>query len=311
MKSKGRFVWGAAILLVGVILGYAGAHARKSGFLGWQVSAADQVEAAGTSPDREELRRNIRVSVQDWYGLAENIKVDVGSVGDSHFPEFLTTKVTMDDGKNKREHPFYVSRDRRFLMENVFRLSANPQRDTMNSISLRGEISQGPSSARVTVVEYADLQCASCARFHRFVKDEFVPRYGNRVRVVYKEYPLAQVHDWALSGAIASQCVNRDDPQAVIRYRDLIFANQKLLTAANAREKLLELGEQAGTDRNRLARCLDTKATLSHVRRSLEEGRQLGVRSTPTVFINGKKLSGNATPALIFRLVDAELAKSK
>lgn len=305
MKSKRRFAWGAAILLAGVILGYAGAHARQSGLLGRQVSAA------GTSAGRQELRRSILVSVQEWYGLPENIKVDVGSVEESHFPEFLTTKVTMDDGKNKREHPFYISRDGRFLMENVFRLSANPQRDTVNSISLRGEISQGPSSARVTMVEYGDLQCGSCARFHRFVKDEFLPRYGNRVRVVYKEYPLAQVHDWALSGAIASQCVNRDDPKAVIRFRDLIFANQTLITSMTARDQLLAFGEQAGADRNRLARCLDTKATLSHVRRSLQEGRRLGVRSTPTVFINGKKLSGNATPALIFRLVDAELAKSK
>ena len=311
MKSKGRFAWGAAILLAGMILGYAGAHARKSGFLGREVSAAGEGEAVGTSADRQELRRSIRVSVQEWYGLAENIKVAVGRVEDSPFPEFLTAKVTMDDGKNKREHPFYLSRDGRFLMENVFRLSAHPQRDAMNSISLQGEISLGPSSARVTVVEYGDLQCGSCARFHEFVKKEFLPRYGNRVRVVYKEYPLTQVHDWALSGAIASQCVNRDDTEAVIRFRDLIFANQTLLTAANVREKLLEFGEQAGADRNRLARCLDTKATLSHVRSSLQEGRKLGVRSTPTVFINGKKLAGNATPALIFRLVDAELAKSK
>ena len=91
MKSKGRFVWGAAILLVGVILGYAGAHARKSGFLGWQVSAADQGEAAGTSADREVLRRNIRVSVQEWYGLADNIKVAVGRVGDSRPPRLPWT----------------------------------------------------------------------------------------------------------------------------------------------------------------------------------------------------------------------------
>ena len=318
MKRVRRMAAGVAILCMGVLGGLAGADARNNRVWTFGIESGGVVHAGEASrvavpgeesAQREKLRQRIGAFVREWYGLPETVKLDVGAVEESHFPEFLMTQVTLDDGQNQQAHPFYLSRDGRFLMEKVYRLSAHPERDVVRMIKLSDEVSKGPANAPVTLVEYADLQCASCARLHQFLKNEFLPRYGDKVRIIFKEFPLTHIHDWALAGSIASQCVSRNDPQAVLLFRDLIFTNQAQITAANARQKFLLFGEQAGANRNRLAQCFDTKATLPHVRRSVQEGRQLGVRSTPTVFINGKRVAGNASPAIFYRLVDHALQK--
>ena len=320
MKLVQRIAGGVAIFCFGVFWGFAGADARNKGLWSFGSESRGVVHAGetslaavpvGGSAQQEKLRQTVGIFVREWYGLPETVKLDVGTLEDSYFPEFLVTQILIDDGKNQQAHHFYLSRDGRFLMENVYRLTTHPDRDRVRMIKVADEVSKGPANAPVTFVEYADLQCASCARLHLFLKNEFLPRYGDKVRIIFKEFPLAHIHDWALSGAIASQCVLRNDPQAALLFRDLIFANQAQITAANAREKFLLFSEQVGANRNQLAQCFDTKATLPHVRRSVQEGRQLGVRSTPTVFINGKRVTGTASPAIFYRLVDHALNKAK
>ena len=258
----------------------------------------------------EELRRTILLFVREWYGLPETVKLDASAVQASHLPDFLKTQVTMDDGKGKRSYSFFVSRDGQYLMEGVFRLTAHPENDVLQTMTVDGELFEGPASAGVTIVEYADLQCAACAKMHTFLKSQLLPRFGSRIKIVYKEFPLAHVHDWALQGSLASQCAREAGPETALTFRDLIFAHQSEINKDNARDKLLDYGEQAGADRVLLAQCLDSKATLAHVRRSLAEGRRLAVRSTPTLFVNGKRFAGSSTAAILYRMVTDALAAS-
>ena len=259
----------------------------------------------------EELRRTILLFVREWYGLPEEVEIEASAVQESHLPDFLETQVTMDDGKGKRSYSFFVSRDGRYLMEGVFRLTAHPENEVLQTMTVDGELFEGPASAGVTIVEYADLQCGACAKMHTFLKSQLLPRFENRIKIVYKEFPLPQVHDWALQGSMANQCAREAGPEAALRFRDLIFAHQSEINKENARDKLLEYGEQAGADRVPLAQCLDSKATLAHVRRSMAEGRRLAVRSTPTLFINGKRFTGNSTAAVLYRMVTDALAASE
>ena len=109
-------------------------------------------------------------------------------------------------------------------------------------------------------MEYADLECPVCGRLHEFLVEDLLPKYGDKVRVIFKEFPLP-MHDWSLTAAIANECVYRIKPEAFAPYRTLIFQNQAATNVANIRDTLLGYADQVGVDRVKLAGCLDSKAS--------------------------------------------------
>jgi protein-disulfide isomerase len=106
---------------------------------------------------------------------------------------------------------------------------------------------------------------------------------------------------------VANECAYQINPSAFPRYRSLIFANQNVINAANAREMLLGLGDNAGVDRSTLATCMDSKASLARVEASRQEGKDLGVDRTPTSFVNGRIFVGLPSEAAFYKIVDDAL----
>jgi protein-disulfide isomerase len=246
--------------------------------------------------------------MRERFSVPETVKLSTGAFRNSPYADFYVTTVTKDDGKEKSSQDFYVSKNGRYLIDGtIFTLGVDPKREVVQSISLRDVPSEGAANAPVTIVEFSDLQCPSCALFHEFLTKQLLPKYPGQVRVVFKEFPLINIHDWALTGAIADQCVYQINPQLYVPYRTMIFQHQTSLTGANARDALLQYGEQLGIDRLRLATCIDSKATLPRVERDAREGSQLGVSQTPTSYINGKILTGAAAPDVVFTAIEEAL----
>src|SRR5579875_3553007 len=92
-----------------------------------------------------------------------------------------------------------------------------------------------------------------------------------------------------------------------LSYRSSIFAHQSEINVTNVRDQLLQLGENAGLNRLKLAACMDSEASLSRVEADLREGNELQVTSTPTCFINGKMVVGIQPPAEFYKVIDAAL----
>jgi protein-disulfide isomerase len=140
-----------------------------------------------------------------------------------------------------------------------------------------------------------------------------VPKYGDRVKIVFKEFPIPAIHNWALSGALAAQCAYQLKPAVFVKYRSLVFANQQAVDEATkddvskAQGLLLNYAEQAGIDRANLATCLDSQASLPRVEASVREGQMLGVDSAPTCFVNGQVVVGMPEPEKFFKIVDNAL----
>jgi protein-disulfide isomerase len=267
--------------------------------------------AAGSSSDAA-AREKIIKYMRERYNIPETVKMTAGPFRNSNYADFYVTTITVDDGKQKKSQDFYVSRDRRYLVEGtIFTLGADPRQEVTRTIATQDLPGQGPASAPVTIVEYSDLQCPMCARVHELLEKEVLPKYGNRVRVVFKEFPLVAVHDWSLTAAIANQCAYTLNPPLYLPFRSLIFKNQASFNAANVRDLLLTYGEQAGLDRLKLAGCIDSKASLPRVEKDAREGQQLGVSSTPTSFINGKPLVGLPSPEQYFQAIDEALRSSR
>lgn len=246
--------------------------------------------------------------VQEAFKTPANLKLAVGGFKPSTSPDFQQGTLSMDNNGVKSDKVVLLSRDgKHLIVSELYNLAVDPRQKVLRTISLHDEPSQGPADAPVTIVEYADLQCPTCARMHDFLETKLLPRYGNKVRVVFKEFPLVGVHDWSMIAAIACQCAYEMNPAAYVPMRSAIFRNQQLINITNLRETLLSYGEEAGVSRVRLAGCLDAKSSLPRVQRDMEEGKRIEVNQTPTLYINGRMMIGLPSEDAYYQLIDADL----
>jgi protein-disulfide isomerase len=258
-------------------------------------------------PLGKDPRAGIVQHVRETFKVPASVKIRVGPFVNSPFPSFDSTTITADSGGKEQKARYYVTKDRRFLvLGDILSLDVDPRLQALHLLNLKNQATEGPANAPVTIVEFADLECPTCARAHLFLKNQLLPRYGKKVRLVFKEFPLVTIHPWALQAALASQCAYEINPLEFPAYRASIFENQQDFNATNVRDMLLYFGERVGLDRLKLAACIDSKATLPRVEASLREGEELGVNSTPTFFINGRKLVG-ADPQAFYQAVNEAL----
>ena len=236
--------------------------------------------------------------------LSPQTVIKIGPFNRTPYPQFLKSLVTVSDGKNTQTAEIFITQDRRIGILGV----VLPFREDFvrGLIKTKDVPSQGSSNAPVTLVEYADLECPTCARLHEFLEKVLLPKYGNKVRVIFKEFPLP-FHDWSATAAVANECAYQINPSAFPGYRTLIFANQNVINAANVRERLLGLADEAGVDRLRLAACMDSKATLPRVEAARQEGEDLGIHATPTSFVNGRIVIGLPSEAAYYKVIDEAL----
>jgi protein-disulfide isomerase len=267
---------------------------------------------AAQAPNQAGTREKIIRYIRERFNIPDTVKVTVGDFRESVYPDFYAITLTLEDGKDKRSQPFFVSKNGRYLVDgSIYTLGGDARKDVVQLISLEDQATQGPATAPVTLVEYSDLQCPSCARLHEMLETDIIPKYGDKLRVVFKEFPLTAIHDWTLVAAVAAQCTYEIDPSKYVPYRSLVFQNQDMLDADHIRDTLLHLAAKAGIDNMKLASCIDSQASLPRVEASTREAQALGISQTPTSFINGRAFVGAPPLADIYKLIDEALSDSK
>ncbi|HUI42997.1 MAG TPA: DsbA family protein [Terriglobia bacterium] len=253
--------------------------------------------------------------VREHFKIPAKVNLATGALGPSPYHDFLVTTLTATDGSQTQTQKFIVTGDKKFLgLGDLYPFNVDPRRQALGIMSLKDQPTQGPASAPVTIVEYADLECPSCAHMHQYLEDEFLPKYGNKVRMVFKEFPLP-FHAWSKNAAVANECAFQMDPAKFVPYRTLIFKHQTDIDASQAsstdvRDLLLGYGQQAGLDRGRLSACFDAQASLARVEAGRKEGEQLSVTQTPTFYVNGRIYPG-PTPEILTQAVEDALNAAK
>ena len=248
-------------------------------------------------------------NIRQIFHLPPGMVLSVDALKPSAIPNFYTVAVTGDANGKKQTTDFFVSKDKRYLLPGVLYTVMSPS-EIMRIINTRNQPYSGGENAPVTIVEYADLECPACARAQAFLEGQLVPKYGDKIRLIYKEFPLP-MHDWSHQAALANECGYQIQPSTFARYRTLIFSRQTEINVANVREKLLEYGQQVGLNRLKLAACMDSNASLPRVEAGMREGAKLEVASTPTFFINGKMVVGPGDPQTFYTLIDEDLQHNK
>lgn len=161
----------------------------------------------------------------------------------------------------------------------------------------------GPASAPVTLVEFSDFQCPFCQRVMPTLK-QVRDKYGDKVRVVWKDYPLTQIHPQAFEAAEAGNCAHEQGK--FWAFHDRLFPNQQALQT----EFLKRYAADAGLDTMKFDACLDSSKYQQRVQDAIEAGTRLGVSSTPTVFVNGRVISGAQPLEAFSAIIDEELARA-
>lgn len=294
---------------------------------------------AAQSNNTAEVNQRIERQVRNSAELSPTAKVAVGERRTSDFGGWDLVTVAVEDQGVPKTYTFLLSRDGKSLVHfNKFDISTDPYQRTMSKIDLGGRPVRGNKDAKVTVVVYDDFQCPYCARMYETLFGEVMKTYGDRVKVIYKDYPLYEIHPWAVRAAVNANCLLEQSNDAYWQFSDQVHKKQQEIgqqesapepkqakggkpepakPAKDASEKsrvrdtgldklALEVGTKNNLDAARLRACLATRDT-SKVRASLQEGRDLGVSATPTLFINGEKLEGAASSEELIAVLDRAL----
>jgi rhodanese-related sulfurtransferase/predicted DsbA family dithiol-disulfide isomerase len=155
----------------------------------------------------------------------------------------------------------------------------------------------------VTIIEFADFECPVCVRAQAAVQ-EIRARYGERIRLVFRQFPLNQIHPWAEKAAEASECAAEQG-----KFWEAV---EKFYTWQNdlSEDALRRYAGELGLNQNRFNQCLASGSMAGRVRRDMDDGRALGVRATPTFFIGQQRIEGPLSVAQFSQLVDQELASA-
>jgi protein-disulfide isomerase len=175
-----------------------------------------------------------------------------------------------------------------------------PVRVSLNNV---GAPTAGASDAKVTLVEFSDFQCPFCARFVSTLK-QIEQTYGDRVQIVYRQYPIVSLHPNAFKAAEASLCANEQGKFWQIH--DVMFQEQDRLSV----RELKLLGGRLGMDQKKFDGCLDSGKYTEQVQNDLAEGGKAGITGTPALFVNGIPIDGGAVPfETVKRAIDRELQR--
>lgn len=264
-----------------------------------------------------ELTRRVDVLIRSKAGVPPNYDIEVGPRTESDVPGFDAIVVTFtSEGKASKPMTFLLSKDNKTLAQfTKFDISKDPK----TLVSDAGRPSRGgPANAPVLIVGFDDLECPYCARMNAQLFPALMQRYKNQVRIVYKDFPLYQIHPWAMRGAIDVECLAAQSPTGYWHMVDYIHEHAAEMggaekSVAKANETLDSLTREEGKRQKvndaALAACIARQDDTA-VQASLKLGEQLGVEATPALFINGEKIEGAVPMKYVYKIIDDALIAS-
>ena len=171
-------------------------------------------------------------------------------------------------------------------------------------VRVDGDPATGPPDAPVTIVEFSDFQCPYCQAFSQQTLPLILSTYRDRVRYVFRDFPIASIHPQAQKAAEAAECAFEQG--RFWEYHDRLFLHQGALSLADLKTH----ARAVGLDGQAFERCLESGKYAHEVQKDLEDGLTSGVTGTPTFFINGVKVEG-AQPFSVFQaVIERELARA-
>ena len=271
-----------------------------------------QAPQAATTPSV--LDRRIEILVRGTMNLPPQYDIALGQRSKSEFTGFDKLPITFSHSGAKRTIDFLISTDNKTLVRmDKMDLSKDPA----STINIANRPFRGNADAKVTIINFDDLECPYCARIHHELFPTTLDRYGDKVKIVYKDFPLVELHPWALHASVDANCLAAQNGQAYWDFVDQAHdhgdeisgtEDKRSLSASDAAldKMATDNATKHSLDMKKLHTCLSAQDTTA-IKASLAEGMDLGIDATPTLYVNGEKISGAEGTDVLFPVIDLAL----
>ena len=273
------------------------------------------VAAQGPSTD---VPQRIERQIRSYYDLPDSVKVTISAPHTSEFPNYDDYTVTLEGDGNKRVFDFLLSKDQKTLIRMTrMDMSKDPYAENMKKIDVKGRPVRGNPNAKVVIVNFDDFECPFCSRAHQTLFPELLKEYGDRIAFIYKDFPLSEIHPWAIHAAVDANCLAALNNDAYWDFADYIHSNQHVVNSERGHEAqfaaldriTLTEGAKFNVDTTKLQACVKAQKQDA-VTASVKEGEALGVDGTPTMFVNGRSVNGARTAEEFRAVFDSALQQA-
>ena len=272
-----------------------------AGLLVLGLTAGCRAQSTTPSGPDPALNRRIEILVRSQYEMPPDVTISLGARTPSQFTGYETLPVTITRGSKSQVVNFLISADNTKLVHlDTFDLTKDPA----DAIPIAGRPIRGNPTAKVTVINFDDLECPYCARLHQELFPATLEHYKDLVRFVYKDDPLTEIHPWAMHAAVDANCLAAQSTDVYWTYVDYLHAHGDEVTGDDRDLKksfaaLDRIAHQEATlgklDETTLNACL-AKQDETQIRASAKLAEDLGIDGTPAVYVNGERVNGGAVP---------------
>lgn len=247
------------------------------------------------------VNRRVEVLLRSQFSIPAGYDIVFGEKTKSEILGYDTLPVTFIHDSQQTTATFLISKDCTTLVRlEKFDISKDPAL----AIQVDGRPVRGNDTAKVEIVNFDDLECPYCARLNNELTTQTLEHYKGLIKIVYKDYPLEEIHPWAMHAAVDANCLADLNSKAYWAYVDFVHAHERDISGAKFEpaKSFLALDNIADTfgaenkvDEAKLGMCLK-RQDEAVVRSSMKSGESLGVHSTPQMFVNGERLQSGARP---------------
>jgi protein-disulfide isomerase len=282
---------------------------------GCKAQTAPTQSASQSSLDPAQMNRRIEVMVRSEYNIPQDYTVTLGARQPSNIPGYDKLPITLARDGKPQVVDFLISADSQTLARlETFDLAKDP----VFNIDIAGRPIRGNPAAKVTVINFDDLECPYCARMHLSLFPDTLDRYKDKVRFVYKDNPLADLHPWAIHAAVDANCLAAENGDVYWSYVDYLHSHGDEISGADrdtaksfaaldrvARQEAT-LGKFDSDKTTTLEACL-TKQDATQVIASSHEAETLKLDGAPAVFVNGERIDGAVPEEQVWQVIDRAL----
>ena len=258
------------------------------------------------------LDRRIEVTVRSQFNIPQDFNVTLGARKPSSVSGYEDLPITLTRGDHSQVVNFLISADGTKLARlETFDLTKEPG----SGIEIAGRPLRGNPAAKVTVINFDDLECPFCARMHESLFPNTLQHYKDQVRFIYKDFPLTEIHPWAMHASVDADCLATQNNQVYWAYVDYLHSHGEEVNGpdrnpAKSFAALDRIARQQAAlgklDTAKLDACL-AKQDETTVNSSLKEAQALGLEGAPALFVNGERINGAVPEEQVWMAIDRAL----
>ena len=274
--------------------------------------AQSGASSPGPVPVTPQLNRKIEVLLRSQFEVPPDVEIAVGPVSKSDIAGYEKLPITFTGKGQAKTVNFLLSNDGNTIARlETFDISHNPA----ETIPTANRPVRGPSTAKVTIINFDDLECPFCAQMHAELFPATADHYKGLVKFIYKDYPLVEIHPWAMHAAVDANCLAGESGAAYWNFVDYVHTHASDITGAAHNPKqafstldslALDEAKRSGLQTAKLTVC-EARQDQSAIEASIRQGDAVGVNGTPTLFVNGERISGMIPAPLLWTAIDRAL----